>query len=342
MKMEPLAFKISQSIDSRIVALLERTRWGTKDVAYYWENIGENLDPLNSAMCFSLAEGEEPIACILLNRKTIHIGDKRIQTYFGSHLSVSPKYIGKGLMKRLAEQVDDFFTRKYRGARLEYAYVEARNIRHMPFFEQRGAVHIAQYRVLGYSRFFPKDDSRVKQLEPSEKAHIVRLLNEAYRDHSFKDFQLSVLPEHYYIIRHNDEIIAGVQISVYQWVIEKLAGLGGWLALNILPHISLLRTLFNPRKFRFLRFGNLYVKAGHEMDLCRLMNALLLRNVTKSGILCIDRRSPIFKRIRSQGLGILNRFIESSVNVFVTPHSIESDTIELLKKQPFHVSMIDQ
>lgn len=335
-------FKFSESIDPSIISLLENTEWGTKKNLYYWKNIKDIIDPLGRAYCFSYFLENEPIACALINRKPIWIQNNAVDTYYGSHMAVSPKYKGQGFMKSLVKKTQDYLVNNLKRSGIEYAYFEAKNIRHVPFFLQRGSQCIGDFHVFGYSRFFPKEDSRAEALKEEYRSLMVQLLKQSYHDHSFTDFEISLLPEYYYIIREGDEIVAGVQFCFYHWVIERLAGLGGWVGMKILPHLPLLKSLFNPKNLRFLRFGNLYAKKGHERDLILLMNTLLVRNGIKTGIVCLDKRSPIYHRIRSQGFGIINKLIESRMKIFVTLHGVGTNIIETLKKQPFHVSMIDQ
>ncbi len=334
--------KQSTSIDPQIISLLEKTCWGTNEVRYYTKNIGDSLDPAGLASCLSLTRGAAPVACCFVSPKKVHIGNEIIHACFVSHFAVPPQELGKGYPERLAAEALRFTSDVTDGPSIDYTFVEAKNSRSLQLCNFFKPLCSHTFQVLTYNQFFPKEDGRVERLKPAEKDQMVRLLNEAYADHIFKDFELSVLPEHSYVIRDHDEIVAGLQSSFHNWIIASLAGLSGWVAIKLVPHVPLLRAVFNPANCCFLRFGNLYAKAGHEPDLCSLMNTLLARKGLKLAMIFMDKRSSMSPRIRAQGLGFLNRYFESEVSVLIRYNGDDNDVIKLLENQPIHISMIDQ
>ncbi|MEL6852682.1 MAG: hypothetical protein AAFP92_29505, partial [Bacteroidota bacterium] len=142
----------------------------------------------------------------------------------------------------------------------------------------------------------------------------------------------------------NGEIVAGVQVRVRQWTVQELPGREGKLMLHVLPHIPILRRVFNPRAFRFGGFDGLYVKKGHENILPDLFEGVLAAERLHSAMLWLDDQTALFHLIdQLPGMGLLSPLMGQTAwaDVIVRPLNFKQDPVSLLKQVPHYISGLD-
>ena len=95
----------------------------------------------------------------------------------------------------------------------------------------------------------------------------------------------------YYVIKENDEIIAGLQAYEVTWKVVNF-GLGVVNGvMNIITKIPYLKKRFNPKNLKLLAFDGIYVKEGHENVLYELMEGVLAKKEIYLSLLIIDRNA---------------------------------------------------
>ena len=104
---------------------------------------------------------------------------------------------------------------------------------------------------------------------------MLALLKDSYSAHSLCSFDVSLDPDHYFVLRQGGEIIAGAQVNTLHWELLQLPGWQGWLATKLLPHVPLLGRDFTPADLRFARVGNLYALKGAEPMVSEILETVL-------------------------------------------------------------------
>lgn len=294
-------------------ALLERTLWGTADVLYTMPSIRGTLAHVPHPEYLGLYKGSRLVGTLLQTRKNIFVGESYRPAVYQSMFAVEATQTGRGYGKSLLkESLKPFETRN----KIVYAYVEAGNERSLHVFNSLGYQALGCFQALAFSRFFPQSSSSLDLLKESEQDMMIRLIKQRYQDHLLLEENPVLHSKHYYVWREAGEIVAGLQAEFKQWKIQTLGGLGGMVACRLLPHLPLLRRLFNPDNFLFLKFGHLYVQPGREKVLLQLMESILAVQGLNTSLVYLDPRSPVDRPLLlASGWGPLRALTATTVNV---------------------------
>lgn len=326
--------------------LLEHAVGGPAGVKYRKLDQANVVPPLSAwegVERFVARKDGEAVGTYSILEKTAILGGRRVKAYYGTNLTVDPAHVGRGYGKAVLGEAMKISRGRTGGeGRLDYTYVEPSKAALWHTLTSLGYESIGKYRVLVVNRVITKADSRAEKLPEAEREKMVALLSDAYQDHALTDFQFSVLPEYYYMIRDlHGEIAAGIQCSPQHWYVEHLGGVGGWFALRVIPHLPVIGAQVT-RDLKFLRFGNVYVREGHEGDLNTLMSHVLNRYGLHTGTIYLDPRSAQYGVLKKNGLGFLSRLIgEYEGHVMVHAPGLDRSMREDLITGPIHISLAD-
>jgi hypothetical protein len=206
-----------------------------------------------------------------------------------------------------------------RDSHIMYAFVESMNERSKNLVHQAGYEYIRSFLTVAFSRFSPKPDSRVKRLEMDEKAKMNDLLLEFYRDYSFFSTDYAFYNDKYYILKEEEEIIAGVCAIPTSYKVYDVPGIWGWVMMKILPGTPYFRKLFRPGEFRYLVLDAIYCKKGREKVLASLFESACAAEGFHTGLTWLDDRSNLFDKIRTEvKMGALNRMLNAKPGLVYT------------------------
>ena len=153
---------------------------------------------------------------------------------------------------------------------------------------------------------------------------IKSLLNEKYKEYSFKTLENIGYSDNYFVIKRNGEIMAGVQANPVKWKIHSMEGIGGFIITNILPNIPILKRLINPEKYEFLAIEGYYFK-DNPSDLYTLLESVLSYFHLNSALFQLDYKDDLLKFFNEKGsLGILNAIKkDTKTHVMIRPIGFE-------------------
>jgi hypothetical protein len=193
-----------------------------------------------------------------------------------------------------------------------YAFLESMNERSKNLVHQAGYEYIRSFLTVAFSRFSPKPDQRVVRLRDDEKGKMESLLLEYYRDYSFFSTEYSFFGDKYYVLKEDDEIIAGVSAIPSVYKVYDVPGIWGWVMMKVLPKTPYYRRLFRPGEFRHLVFDAIYCKHGCEELLAPLFESACSIEGFHTGLTWLDDRSQLYDKIRTGvKLGPLNRMLNA-------------------------------
>jgi hypothetical protein len=337
-----LVIKRSSTLTPDFTGFLERTVWGSAGVQYTMKDMAGVLKRIKEPHFLSITENGDLVAVSTLIKKTTRLAGKDYPAFYSYALAVDPVKRGHGYGALMAEQALHYGLGKMGEKGIFYGYVEADNTRSLRTVQKVGRISLGQYCILIISRFCPKDDVRLKIIKETERGKVVQLLSEQYGDHALTDFEQSINTEDYFTLRQGSEILAGIQIDRRHLNLKYLPGLSGLILVKVLPLIPFLRRLFPDRNFHFLTFGNIYVKEDRAGELFTLMEALLARHQLHFGMVYLDKRSPVYKRIAAAGeFGVVNALLDVPVHVMVYFKGYSNSEIADIRRQPLFISMLD-
>jgi len=339
---ESVEINESSELTPEAVALLERVVWGTEGARYTLTDIEPTLRHLPDPVYLALKKDQKLIGLRMFIEKRARWNDRQLHSFYHSFFAIDPAEKGKGYGKKLAHATVERLRRKLKERGLIYCHVEADNLRSLKIAESLGYQRAGNFSVMAFSRFFPKSSNRVGRLAVDQKPQALKNLEDQYAGHALTDFPLSLQTGSYYVLADGDRLLAGVQAEPQRWKIHSLAGAGGATALHALPHIPLLRDLFNPKDFRFLKFGNVFFDEHRPEYVYELFEAVLAQHGLKTAMMFWDKESPVFKKFAAAGhLGILNALTETPVHIPALFQGFESYQVADFTSRPKVISPSD-
>jgi hypothetical protein len=193
-----------------------------------------------------------------------------------------------------------------------YAFLESRNERSKNLVHQAGYEYIRSFLTVAFSRFSPKNDSRVVRLREEEKPEMESLLSDFYKDYSFFTTDYSFYGDKYYVLKEGQKIIAGVSAIPSVYKVYDIPGVWGWVMMKVLPKTPYFRRLFRPGEFRYLVFDAIYCRKGQEQKLGKLFESACASEGFNTGLVWLDDHSQLYDKMRTiVRMGALNRMLNA-------------------------------
>ena len=169
------------------------------------------------------------------------------------------------------------------------------------------------------------------------------LLKEQYKNYSFINFEPLFLHDDYFVLKKENEVVAGIRANITQWKMRHLPGISGKVFMQLLPYTPFISRLFNPKDFRFIGFEGIYCKSGNEKDLFVLMESVCAELKLHTGMIWMDPESELYGRIKEAGnWGIMNRMKEKiPVNVVAAFRNIPEKEQLKFRQYPVYISAFD-
>jgi hypothetical protein len=224
-----------------------------------------------------------------------------------------------------------------------YAFVESMNERSKNLVTQAGFEYIRSFLTVAFSRFSPKKDTRVSRLPEDEKKVMESILLNYYKDYSFFSTEHSFFGDNYYVLKENDEIVAGVCAIPSAYKVYDMPGIWGWVIMKVLPGMPYFRRLFRPGEFRYLVFDSIYCKPGREKLLAALFETTCAENGINTGLTWLDDRSKLYDKIRTGvKMGSLNRMLNAKPGLVYTRFiNMTDEEKECFYDAPAYISGFD-
>lgn len=335
-----LALRCTSVAEPAMVGLLARTVWGTNEVMYRVRGVDRILARIGEPRFLVLTRGGETIGVTVGSRKSVTCGGRRLDAFFVAMIAIAPEAAGAGIGTLLATKSREHARAMLGSPGLVYLYVETTNVASVKVHRKIGYTEIGQFEARLYTRLYPKSSSEVGRPHAGERAELVRRLERQYAGHSLLDFETAVGAGRYFVLRSGGEIVAGAQIRPMHWSIERLRGIGGFLALRVLPRLPVVSRGYAPGQLHFLQIGNVFLRADMPGALDTLIETLLARFSMHVGLLFLDPRSPVHRAIRADlHPGVLSGVVAETVEAFadfkgLTPREIEAIAIAPLDVSP--------
>ena len=224
-----------------------------------------------------------------------------------------------------------------------YAFVESMNERSKNLVQQAGYEYIRSFLTVAFSRFSPVIDKRVSRLNEKDRPAMEKRLLDYYRGYSFFTTEYSFYGDKYYVLKDNDEIIAGVSAIPAAFKVYDVPGVWGWVMMKVLPKIPYFRRLFRPGEFRYLVLDAIYCKKGSEKLLAPLFESACASENFNTGLIWLDDRSQLYNIIRTMvRMGALNRMLNAKPGLVYTKFiNLTEDEKEYFYDSPAYISGFD-
>lgn len=361
-----LEARLSFEADDDIRKLLSSTVLGSKGgMRYFLRNIQERIAAYKNIRFVSLYKGNRLTGTVGLCYRKVSNGSKSYHSSYLRYLSFMPVFQNaldaKGAgSKRSREKESEsmkskilsFFRRPYildlpgygeDDKHVVYAYVESMNERSKNLIHQIGLEYIRSFLTLAFSRFNPETSEGVTKLDLADRDKMKGLLSEFYNGYSFYTDEFSFWNDTYWVLKEGDEIIAGINALPASFKIVDVPGIWGWVFMNILPYVPLYRKLFTPGEFRFLAFGSIYYRKGHEKALENLMESVCATEGFNTALTWADDRSGLYDVLRGEiNMGAINRMLNAKPGlVYAGLTNMDEDDRDSFFDRPAFISGFD-
>jgi hypothetical protein len=332
-----------QGISPEAFSFLDNMHWGNEGAVYEHKNTKEHIQLIPNPTLLSVTENDKILMTAVFCNTPVSSKHTSYSCYYIRYFAASREVRGKGLTKHFSGKVMEVIRQNETGKTIYFACIERGNRASYKVVESAGYKNIGTVKTIGFSRFFPKAKNIEQINTEAGRKEVLNLLKENYEGHALVQFNSLFIKNNYFVIRENNEIVAGCQYHRAHWIINNMAGVSGKLIMNVVPHIPLLKQLFNPEKFEFLAFEGIYFKQGNEHRLTELFEGLLYREQLKSAMFWMGDQSPFYKQIiKKARLGLLYSFIkDSDVYILAAFQNMTQSEIAAINTSPLYASAFD-
>lgn len=344
-----------------ILSLLQQTVFGTKGkVRYRQKQIAEGMKSQKNLEFIQILKRDRVLGTTgVVTRETSGL-QNGIKSLYVRYLSVNNPFRKKEkkqaqertirkertsnpLKKLIGDQITDHFEKPVYEANEKasfYAFVESENYNSKELCINLGFYPTRQVSTILFSRFFPKESSRVSQTQSNSQSTVREMLSAFYEEHSFYFEDRLFESGTYLTLKREGEVVAGIRYKTVNWEIVEVPGFSGFMMQKVLPYLPLTRKLFNPRNLNFLAFDYAWGKTELILELMEHASADSGINL---GMFWGDVNSETILALKKSGkLGFLYA-MNGEVTAEVMQRFInldEEEQKELLEK-PVFVSALD-
>lgn len=333
-----------QGIPMEAIEFLDSISWGTEGAVYEHKNTPEHFKYITNPYLVSITEDGKIMGTAVFCNPQVTVAGKPFNYYYTRYFASSPVIRGRGVIKKLAIEVMRSIREGEKAKTIFVGFIERGNKSSYKVAESAGYHTIGTIKTVGFSRFFPKKNKKIHRVTTDrERQEVIALLKNQYRQHALVQFDYLFMNDNYYVIKENNEIVAGCQLHRVHWVVNKMPGFMGKIILNVVPLIPLFNKLFNPKKFEFLAFEGLFFKPGNEDRLHDLFKGLLAQEKLKSSLFWMGEKCPYYKALNNYGrLGLINNFVKGSdVFIMASYQNMTAEEINATENNPLYASGFD-
>ena len=345
-------FKHSTTYNQAILDLLEDTTIGTDGAKYRHLHTAQKIADLHEPNYFTIYRYDKAIGNITICNRPMMVGETLTNTfyirYFAFHsvfqttkkAKVSDKANGafqKYIEALLSTSNLDVETPEY-DPKMYWAIVDPENKRSLQMVERYNFEVVSRIKTIAFSRFKLKQGPEVSRALPEEQDEIWNELQKFYKDFNGLTKVHLFNKNNYFVLKENNEIVAGIKADKVNWRIERLPGLSGKLLVKTLPYLPFLKRIINPKKYQFLATEGLFWKEGYEHLLENLLEGVLFEQQYHSMLIWTDSRADkLNKALFSMNLGLLQKVkTDNDVNLVVKFNNVSEKTRTVMKNSPHY------
>jgi Acetyltransferase (GNAT) family len=302
------------------IDLLKKAIYGTNGPKYQHFGQSEKLQDLKNPQFFELFLDKKLVGFYCICERDISKNAFKLLGFYGRYLAIDTEYQGNKYGQLLKNVAVKYFEAQQKVPAVFYSYIEENNIRSLKISENEGFKSTSVLKTTIFTRLFPKKAIGFERINAVEIPKIKSLLEGKNIRQSFKNLENIGYQNNYFVIQRNGEIVAGVQANPIKWKIHSMEGIGGFVIMNILPKIPILKRLINPNKYEFLAIEGFYFK-DNPADLYPLLESVLSFFGISSALFQLDSKDDLYKYFKGKGdLGILNSIKkDTKTHVMIKP-----------------------
>jgi GNAT superfamily N-acetyltransferase len=310
------------------IKLLKKSVYGINGPKYIHTGQEVKIANLKNALFFRLIKGEKTIGYYCLCKRLMFSKQGNYSGYYGRYLAVDSAFQGKKYGTLLKKVAIEYVEKNEEKPTAFYSYIEENNVKSMNISKREDFTSIATLKTTLFTRISPKANQRLEQIKAEEVESFKVILQQYFSKYALLNLENINYQNNYFVLRHQGEIVAGLQANPVEWKIVEMEGFSGKILMNVLPHLPVLKKIFNPNAYQFVAVEGVYLKAGYEHELYPLIEGVLNHFSIYSALFQLDSNDLLLKYFNKNGkLGILN-----SIKKDITTHvMVKTQVISTLK-----------
>ncbi len=328
--------------------LLKSNVIGTPNQSLVYRQIraADKLQSLTKVYFLSVKVGGKALGACCFIPRAIRVDKRLVSSFYIRYFSFrdSLRTSGESLRRlsnknsKLRDEINDCLNGEGLDIKspLCYAYVDESNLRSKSIIDSFGFKKVGAFNVKFISRFFPKNDSQVEQVESDNLSEFRSRIGEEYADHSFVCLDNIGFENGAYVYRSSGKIVGGIQTYLEEWEVSEIPGSN--FLLDVMSHTPLLRKIFS-RNFKFLSVEGFFCDDGFEQVIEPLIETALAKGKRNTAVACADRDSLFYKRLSNISEGAI-RYMTKEKEIALVARGEEAD-LTYLRNKSIYVSSFD-
>ena len=180
-------------------------------------------------------------------------------------------------------------------------------------------------------------------LQDKEMAGMIKRLNEFYKDFTLLTTENLFKGQDYYVIKEQNEIIAGLQIYEVTWRVVSFGS--GFMnrIMGLMSKIPYFRRRINPKNLKLIALDGIYFREGSEDALYELIESVRAARNVYVALLIMDEKSKVnrlFEDMERRGIvyKLLGKFKADVMAKFI---NIPENVQQFYREHPTYISSYD-
>lgn len=207
------------------IAFFESTNWGSAGMVYERKNSNELIRLLKDPYLYAIEQNNTIVGTAVFCHTQPRVNNQPYNCYIIRYFAASAAIQSKKLMKYYAGKVMEVVQQKEIARTIYVGCVEKGNLRSYRVVENAGYENLGLLCVQAFSRFYPKPQPDITPIKQEEQNQMLNLIHDQYRHHALVHTDYLFLKDNYFVIREQDEIVAGCQYHRVHWAINRCRGL---------------------------------------------------------------------------------------------------------------------
>lgn len=336
-----------------VIELLKNTLIGTEGSRYQLLDTVNRIHQLDHPHFFYLERNKKALGTVTICERQVMLGQTGKTALYMRYFAFDKIVQGSSDKVRERNSVFDqywkkiFQTGQLGDAETEekstffWGYIDPQNLRSFRMNERFGFESAGTFTITAFSRFNPKNSDQVTRITLDEKEEVLNRLKEFYKGYNFFSTAHLFEQDNYFVLKDQGKIVAGIQVFHAGYKVISLPGRTGKILVKILPHVPLIRKIFNPDNFRFLATEGIFWLPGYEAKVEVILEAVLAQNKLNTLLMYEDSR---VNKIKSLGLktGLLQKLKKNNeIHIVVRPVNLNESEYKHLMMNPTYLSGFD-
>lgn len=329
-----------------VINLLNKTTIGTAGSLYQLLDTEQKIHKLHQPNFFYLERNNKAIGNVTICKRNIQLNKESTKGLYMRYFAFDQVFQGGQQKGNSTSQLHNYFKAFFNTSNFDpinpkqeksvyWAFIDPQNVRSHNVNERFGFENIGSFSTTAFSRVQPKKQQNVEILKSEDQANVRDLARSFYKDFQFYSECHLFEDNNYYVLRVNNEIVAGVQANPVAWKIKSLPGKKGEFLVKYAHKIPRLKKLINPNHHRFLATEGLFWKKGFENKVQELLEGVLHLSGHNSLLIWTDEQNTMLDELPMKW-GFIQKTKENNpINIvanFIDYSQVEVDQIRQGKK----------